>query len=70
MFTHQEGSDPELKADSEYPSWLWDLRVERNAPALEELQPDTQRYWDKRRKDERKRVMVLMKSRRKFREFG
>ncbi|KAH9508571.1 39S ribosomal protein L54, mitochondrial [Bulinus truncatus] len=40
-----DGKDPELKPDSEYPDWLWNLRVERCAPNLSELDSDTPAFW-------------------------
>merc|ERR1712154_146183 len=42
---YQEGSDPELKPDSEYPEWLWTLRTEPGGVPLEELDPNTKQYW-------------------------
>ncbi|KAK0070351.1 39S ribosomal protein L54 mitochondrial [Biomphalaria pfeifferi] len=40
-----EGKDPELKPDSEYPDWLWNLRIERGGTKLSELNPETPAYW-------------------------
>ncbi|CAL1547535.1 unnamed protein product [Lymnaea stagnalis] len=40
-----DGKDPEIKPDSEYPDWLWNLRTERGGVKLEELDPDTMAYW-------------------------
>ncbi|KAI8789988.1 39S ribosomal protein L54, mitochondrial, partial [Biomphalaria glabrata] len=40
-----EGKDPELKPDSEYPAWLWNLRIERGGTKLSELNPETPAYW-------------------------
>lgn len=40
------GEDMKLKADDEYPDWLWTLRTGK-APSLEELDPDTKEYWRK-----------------------
>ncbi|GFR66078.1 39S ribosomal protein L54, mitochondrial [Elysia marginata] len=40
-----EGTDPDLKADQEYPDWLWNLRTERGGQELSELDPDTMAYW-------------------------
>ncbi|XP_049881118.1 39S ribosomal protein L54, mitochondrial isoform X2 [Pectinophora gossypiella] len=37
------GEDVKLGPDSEYPSWLWELRTV--APPLEQLSPDTKQYW-------------------------
>ena len=54
----KEGEDPVLKPDSEYPDWLWNLRIDRSAVPLEELEPDTWAYWgriltlDRRRRND------------------
>ncbi|XP_059146698.1 large ribosomal subunit protein mL54-like [Physella acuta] len=40
-----DGKDPEIKPDSEYPDWLWNLRLERKAVDLSQLDPNTQEYW-------------------------
>lgn len=44
------GSDPELKPDSEYPEWLWTLRLDRRPPDLSELDPEDYPYWRRLRK--------------------
>ncbi|CAG0891709.1 unnamed protein product [Darwinula stevensoni] len=41
---YKEGEDVKLKPDSEYPSWLWQLRL-GPPPPLEELDPETLYYW-------------------------
>lgn len=38
------GEDVELKPDSEYPSWLWNIRT-GPPPPLEEMDPNTKQYW-------------------------
>lgn len=38
------GEDVELKPDSEYPNWLWNIRT-GPPPPLEELDPNTKQYW-------------------------
>ncbi|KOB67702.1 Mitochondrial ribosomal protein L54 [Operophtera brumata] len=38
------GEDVPIKADSEYPEWLWALRTGGARP-LAELDPDTKEYW-------------------------
>ncbi|CAG5119110.1 unnamed protein product [Candidula unifasciata] len=40
-----DGKDPEIKADSEYPDWLWTLHTERSPRDLSELDPMTPEYW-------------------------
>ncbi len=42
---YKEGSDPEIKPDSEYPDWLWTLWTQREKVPLEELEPDSYAYW-------------------------
>ncbi|KAK7116698.1 hypothetical protein V1264_002331 [Littorina saxatilis] len=44
------GTDPELKPDSEYPEWLWELRLDRQPPDLSELNPEDYSYWRRLRK--------------------
>nr|CAG4644487.1 EOG090X0KWJ [Lepidurus arcticus] len=56
------GDDIQLKADSEYPDWLWELRL-GPPPALEELDPDTLAYWRRLRKISLRRNCQLMKLR-------
>ncbi|EUB56686.1 39S ribosomal protein L54, mitochondrial [Echinococcus granulosus] len=34
-----------LKPDSEYPDWLWSIRVSRRPPKLVEIDPDSYYYW-------------------------
>lgn len=43
------GEDVKIKADSEYPSWLWTLRT-GPPPPLEEMDPNTKQYWKRLRK--------------------
>lgn len=40
----ENGEDIELKSDSEYPSWLWNIRT-GPPPPLEEMDPNTKQYW-------------------------
>ncbi|XP_011067128.1 PREDICTED: 39S ribosomal protein L54, mitochondrial [Acromyrmex echinatior] len=42
------GKDVELKPDSEYPHWLWNIRT-GPPPPLEELDPNTKQYWKRLR---------------------
>ncbi|KAK0161122.1 hypothetical protein PV327_009634 [Microctonus hyperodae] len=43
------GEDIKLKPDSEYPEWLWNIRI-GPPPKLEELDKNTKAYWRKLRK--------------------
>lgn len=47
---YKTGSDPELKPNSEYPDWLWLLRLDRRPQDLSELDPDDFHYWRRLRK--------------------
>nr|SVE76792.1 EOG090X0KWJ [Daphnia longispina] len=55
----KEGKDVELKPDSEYPDWLWTLRLGK-PPALEEMDPNTLQYWRRLRKLNLRRQSKLM----------
>lgn len=41
---YKQGDDVKLRADSEYPDWLWTLRTGK-PPPLEDLDPETMEYW-------------------------
>lgn len=43
------GEEIPLKPDSEYPNWLWNLRLGPPIP-LEELDPNSKQYWRRIRK--------------------
>uniref|UniRef100_A0A1L8DSA4 Large ribosomal subunit protein mL54 n=1 Tax=Nyssomyia neivai TaxID=330878 RepID=A0A1L8DSA4_9DIPT len=43
------GEDIQVKPDSEYPEWLWNLHTGKPLP-LEELDPTTKQYWRRLRK--------------------
>lgn len=42
------GEDVKIKPDSEYPSWLWSIRT-GPPPTIEELDPNTKKYWKRLR---------------------
>ena len=67
---YTEGSDPEIKPDSQYPEWLWTLRTERGAPKLEDLDPNTYRYWRHVRRQELFRQAKIKRVKRRFKEYG
>lgn len=46
---YQTGEEIKLKPDSEYPDWLWQLRL-GPPPTLEELEPNSRAYWKRARK--------------------
>lgn len=57
---YQKGEDVQLRPESEYPDWLWNIRV--GPPAkLEELDPETKQYWRKLRGMALKRNNTLAK---------
>lgn len=56
----KEGSDVELKADEEYPNWLWDIHI-GPPKKLDELEEDSLQYWRKLRKINMKRNNRLAK---------
>lgn len=55
----KNGQDPEIKPDSEYPDWLWNLKLERGPY---EREPDTFKYW---RLVRRKTLQQMNKERKK-----
>ena len=55
-------SDPVMiRPDSEYPDWLWTLRVKRPLPPLEEQDPNTKEYWLQVVRDMKRRRNRLMR---------
>ncbi len=46
---YKSGEDPPIKADSEYPDWLWELLEPKKTSS--ELSPDTREYWRRRNKE-------------------
>ena len=67
---YKEGPDPEIKADSEYPDWLWTLRTEREPIPLEEMDPDSWEYWERLQKNYRRRKNQLQAVRIKYKDYG
>ncbi|XP_046436430.1 39S ribosomal protein L54, mitochondrial [Neodiprion fabricii] len=56
----KEGQDIEIKPDSEYPDWLWDIHI--GPPLkLEELDPDTKKYWRRVKKAAMRRTNLMAK---------
>ena len=39
------GQEVELKPTSEYPEWLWELKIDGKGPSLDEMSKDTLEYW-------------------------
>ena len=37
----QGGQEVELKEDSEYPDWLWELKIDGKGPSLDEMSEET-----------------------------
>lgn len=54
------GEDIKLKPDSEYPDWLWNIRI-GPPPPLEELDPNSKEYWRRIRKMAMKRNVQLQR---------
>ncbi|XP_065216992.1 large ribosomal subunit protein mL54 [Planococcus citri] len=52
---YKEGEDIQLKPESEYPDWLWNIRT-GPAPKLEDLDPNSKEYWLKVRVLARRRM--------------
>nr|SVE71458.1 EOG090X0KWJ [Daphnia similis]SVE72091.1 EOG090X0KWJ [Daphnia similis]SVE72718.1 EOG090X0KWJ [Daphnia similis] len=58
----KQGQDVQLKPDSEYPDWLWSLRLTK-PPPLEEMDKNSIQYWRRLRKLNIQRQSRLMKLR-------
>ncbi|CAL8126055.1 unnamed protein product [Orchesella dallaii] len=56
----QEGEEVKLKDDSEYPDWLWTLNT-GPMPTLDQLDPDTEEYWERVKQLSNKRSTSLLK---------
>lgn len=52
---YKEGEDLELKKKSDYPEWLWTLRLERRPISLDEMDRNTIEYWRRLNKLNKKR---------------
>ena len=44
------GQEVELKPTSEYPEWLWELKIDGKGPSIDEMSPDTLEYWFRKRR--------------------
>lgn len=66
---YKEGSDPPLKPDSEYPEWLWSLRLERGEVPLDQLDKDSWEYWLRLREEDRRRYLRLDALKYKYQRF-
>ncbi|CAD5122220.1 DgyrCDS10671 [Dimorphilus gyrociliatus] len=64
-----EGEDPKLKDDSEYPEWLWKMRLDRGATPPEELDPNDSYYWKIIRRQNLQRSRLIAKQKYKFKDF-
>ncbi|ODN02276.1 39S ribosomal protein L54, mitochondrial [Orchesella cincta] len=60
----KEGEDIRLGDDSEYPDWLWTMNT-GGMPTLDQLDPDTEEYWERVKQIANKRSTSLQ-SLRKF----
>ncbi|OWF44007.1 39S ribosomal protein L54, mitochondrial-like [Mizuhopecten yessoensis] len=68
---YKTGEEIELKPEEEYPDWLWELRIDRKAPDLEQLEYGSYEYWAKAKKLslKSKNAMQKMSSKRKHKKF-
>nr|CAI5867841.1 unnamed protein product [Callosobruchus analis] len=57
---YKTGEDVKLKPHSEYPEWLWSIRLDK-PPPLEELDPNSKEYWRRLRKMAMRRNNQLQK---------
>lgn len=57
---YKTGENALIKPDSEYPEWLWNLRL-GPPPPLEELDPESKEYWKRVRKMAMRRNNQLAK---------
>ena len=56
------GEEVPLKSNSEYPEWLWKLKLD-GAPKPEEMDPNTLQYWKRKRRIANTYKIKMMKSR-------
>ena len=68
-FLFQEGEDPKLKPDEEYPDWLWTLKLENSKVPLEELEYDSQEYWDRLKEYHRKKKNLRTRLMHKYKQY-
>jgi large subunit ribosomal protein L54 len=45
----KDGEEVPIKADSEYPDWLWQLKIDGSGPDIEDMEKDTMEYWSRKR---------------------
>nr|CAG4636696.1 EOG090X0KWJ [Eubosmina coregoni]SVE70204.1 EOG090X0KWJ [Eubosmina coregoni] len=57
----KQGQDVEIKPDSEYPDWLFKMKLEAKATPLEEMDQNTLEYWRRLRKLALRRQCRLMR---------
>lgn len=49
------GEDPVIRAESEYPEWLWGL-IDQQEPG-----PDSKQYWRRIKKEESQRRLTILR---------
>ncbi|KAF0752274.1 39S ribosomal protein L54, mitochondrial, partial [Aphis craccivora] len=59
----KEGQDIEIKPNTEYPDWLWNLNIDGPVP-LQQLDPNSKQYWLRVRKLAMRRNNLLNKLKR------
>ncbi len=57
------GEEVPIKADSEYPEWLWELSLDKG-PELEDMDQNTMEYWMRKR-----RIALRFKNKQSRKEF-
>ena len=66
-----EGEEVQLKEDSEYPAWLFDLNIERPRPNAEDMEnKNTMEYFEKLQEENKFRRRRIGKQRRKLHLHG
>lgn len=45
LFLFQEGEDIKLKDDSEYPEWIWKMKI-HSFPKFDDYDPKSKEYWE------------------------
>lgn len=60
----QDGADVPLKDDSEYPDWIWTMRLDKQ-PKATDMEPGTREYWQQLAHESNTRLKRFMSVRHK-----